>query len=141
MWTDLTLTTSLLNSPIFLAFDLSVIEGTDPGCSITTKVPFTLPSKTFSISTPLEESNSSAARSYHFPYSALSGPSVPREPFTPTHGRSFLQSVFYRINFDTEQSMRAQAPGPANLSGAVDVVTIDPLTRMVSMQDTAVSNT
>ena len=30
--------------------------------------------------------------------------------------------------------------GPANPSGAMDVVTIDPLTRMVSVQDTAMSN-
>ena len=140
MWTDLTVMNALSNSTSFLALNLSVMDDDDPKCSITIKVPFTRLFKTFSVGTPPGELDSPAAGSHYFPCSPLPGPSVDREPFTPTLGRSFLQSAFYGVNFDTGQSMLAQAPGPANLSGAGDVVTIDPLTRMVSMQDTAASD-
>ena len=71
---------------------------------------------------------------------ALPGPSVQRELFTLILGRSFLQSVVYDINIETRKSMRAHAPGPTNLSGAGDVVTLDLLTRIVSTLDTAMSN-
>ena len=140
-WTNLTVMNSLSNSTSFLALNLSVMDGTDSSkSSITIKIPFTLLSKTFSVGTPPGELDSPAAGSHYFPCSPLPGPSVDREPFTPTLGRSFLQSAFYGMNFDTGQSMLAQAPGPANLSGTGDVVTIDPLTRMVSTQDTAASD-
>lgn len=140
IWGNLTVLNALLKSTSFLVFEFGSINHTDQLVavaipSVITNVSFALLSKTFSVSGPPANVDSPAAGSKYFPCSPFPDGGI-EGLRSPVLGRSFLQSAFFGMNFHTGQSMLAQAPGPTNLADG-DVVTIGPLTRMVSMLNTS----
>ena len=144
MWGNLTVLNALLKSTSFLVFEFGTNDQSDTKVvipSVNISVSFALLSKTFSVSGPPANVDSPPAGSKYFPCSPFPDEysDDPQGFHTPTLGRSFFQSAFFGMNFHTGQSMLAQAPGPANLADG-DVVTIDPLTRMVSIINESASD-